>query len=263
MLLVDYYNVVTKYGPGDGQMQISRTSPVPLHHQLRELLEGQIREGVWTPEQMIPTESQLMAEYGVSRTTVRQALAVLVTEGLLNRQQGKGTFVAQPKIAESLESLVGFAEALQRRGLDPKITVLGIRREKATPQVQEELGLPAGSEVTLIERMVDVEGKPLFWGRSYLPLWIGVPRAEELREHTLFHWLETAGHGLQEAKQTMSARGATAEEAKVLSLKRGTPVLVIGRTIFGEGGRTVEYMQAIYRSDRFEYQIRLQRERRV
>lgn len=242
-------------------MRIDRDSRVPLYFQLKGVLEQQIRDGMWALHERIPTENELMNQYQVSRTTVRLALTALVNEGLLRRQQGKGTFVARSRIAQSLDSLAGFVEILEQQGLKPRIEVLAIGREEASPEVQRHLDLSVDSNVVVVERRVSVNGGPLFWSRTYLPADLGaVPRREELRTQTLFHWLETVGYKPAEAWQTMAARAATRQEAARLGLKQGAPVMVIGRTAYAAGGRPLEHSRAVYRSDRYEYQIRLHRE---
>lgn len=244
-------------------LAISRNSPVPLHRQLRDILEQQIRDGVWAPHQMIPTESELMERYGLSRTTVRQALAALVADGLLYRQQGKGTFVAPPRIAQPLDQLVGFAEILLQQGLEPDIHVLGVRQEPAPPEVAGHLDLAAGAPVVAVARRVDVDGEPLFWDRSYWPAHLGEPAPADLAGRPVLRWLEDRGLHLAEAALTLAARGATAEEAAILRLPRGSPVMAIDRTVYAAGGQPVLYSAVVYRSDRYQFQIRLERKVRA
>ncbi|MBI3966234.1 MAG: GntR family transcriptional regulator [Chloroflexi bacterium] len=242
--------------------QISRANPIPLHHQLRNLLERQIRNGVWAPHQMIPTENELVKQHEVSRITVRQALAALVAEGLLYRQQGKGTFVAPPKISEPLDSLFGFAEVLQKQGRLPAIHVLAIETQVASPEVCRNLLLPSGAEATYIERRVDVDGQPLFFDQSFLPAAFGLqPTRRELESQALLQWLEAAGHSIGDAVHSIAARVVSPEEAAVLQLGAGSPVLVARRVAYTDRGQTLVYSQAIYRSDRYEYRVKLKRAR--
>lgn len=241
-------------------MRINRDSGVPLHLQLKKILEAKVRGGAWAPDQMIPTENELMEQYRVSRTTVRQALASLAAEGLLRRQQGKGTFVAQTRIAHSLDSLAGFVEILQQQGLTPEIEVISVTRQEAPPEARRHLDLEEDRRVIAVERLVRVDGEPLFWSHSYLSTALTAAASrEKLRTTTLFRWLEEAGYKPNETWQSMSARRATSEEAAVLALKRGSPVMVIERTACVAEGQPVEHTRAVFRSDRYEYQLRLRR----
>lgn len=210
---------------------------------------------------MIPTENDLMERFGVSRTTVRQSLAALVTDGLLYRQQGKGTFVAPARIEQSLDRLVGFLEALLERGLTPEIQARTMLRESPQPEVAWALGLGDGERVWELARQVAVRGEPLFWDHSYLVERLGVaPSERDLQVRPLFQWLEASGVHLAKADLTMAARPATAEECGVLRLPAGSPVIVIHRTVYGEDGRPLLFSRVIYRADRYQYQIRLTRQ---
>src|SRR5205807_1250315 len=98
---------------------LERSNPVPLYYQLKEVLKQQIRAGHLAPHTAIPSEPELVMQYQVSRATVRQALAELVHEGLLYRQHGKGTFVSEPRIQQTLGELISFTETMRRRGKQP------------------------------------------------------------------------------------------------------------------------------------------------
>src|SRR5207237_9066590 len=98
---------------------LERTNPLPLYYQLKEVLKQQIRSGHLAPHTAIPSEPELVANYHVSRATVRQALAELVHEGLLYRQHGKGTFVCEPRVQQTVSILTSFTEEMKRRGKRP------------------------------------------------------------------------------------------------------------------------------------------------
>ncbi|HLH74381.1 MAG TPA: GntR family transcriptional regulator [Chloroflexota bacterium] len=239
---------------------ISRKNPVLLHHQLRDILRRQIRQGVWPPQSMIPTEQQLSESYGVSRLTVRQAIAGLVDEGLLYRHQGKGTFVASPKIAHPMDSVIGLIETLQLQGRDPRVHFLGAGREGASLEVARALRLSDLDQVYHLERQVDVGGEPLYWDHTYLPVTLGVQLdAETLRAQPLFQQLEDLGYRLGEVCHQMAARAATPEEATALRVEEGTSVLTIRRTVYTDEDEPILYSRTVFRNNRFEFQIRLQR----
>ena len=241
--------------------EISRSSTLPLHVQLQEVLRAQVLSGRWDPGHAIPSENELVAQYGVSRATVRQALAALVQDGLLYRRQGKGTFAARPKFGLPLDVLRGFAEELQLRGLAPVIQVLGILEAEAEPEAGRALRLTAPGRAVLVERVISVEGEPLLWDRTYLPKALDVPLSAEVLAHRpLFELIEASGHPIAEAEQTIEA-GLAGEYAATrhLWVEAEAPVLAVRRTTYGEDGAPLEHAVAVYRADRYRYRVSLQR----
>src|SRR5690349_19645318 len=115
--------------------------PTPLYDQLKEILRQEIAKGAYRPEEQLPSETQLVQRYNISRTTVRQALNDLVNEGILYRRQGKGTFVAPPKIEQELVRLTDFVEDMAQAGLNPSSKVISLTEEAASPEVAATLGL--------------------------------------------------------------------------------------------------------------------------
>lgn len=245
-------------------MRIDRNNPIPLHHQLREIVTRQIQEGTWAAHQAIATEAELMERYGVSRSTVRQALAALVADGLLYRQQGKGTFVAPARIAQALDRLTGFAEVLLNQGLHPQIQLLTVDWLPAGNEVAQELKIDAESQILFIERRIDVKGEPLFLDRSHLPTQVAeLLSLDHLASKPVLQWLEEGGFPLIAARLNMTARLATAEEASVLHLQDGAPILLVRRLVEGSDAAPVLYSSVICRADRYQVEIRLNRAARV
>ena len=103
---------------------INRQSKLPLYQQLYEVLRGNITRGEWKPGDLIPAESELIEQYGVSRITVRQVLDMLVQEGLIYRQRGRGSFVAHPTVEQVLQRLVSFTDDMRQRGFAPSTRIL-------------------------------------------------------------------------------------------------------------------------------------------
>ena len=103
---------------------INRQSKLPLYQQLYEMLRGNITRGEWKPGDLIPAESELIEQYGVSRITVRQVLDMLVQEGLIYRQRGRGSFVAHPTVEQVLQRLVSFTDDMRQRGFAPSTRTL-------------------------------------------------------------------------------------------------------------------------------------------
>ena len=127
--------------------------PTPLYQQLKERLRAEIARGAYTPGDQLPAEPELIRLYGVSRITVRQALSGLEVEGLIVRRHGKGTFVAERRIAHDLVRLTDFVEDMELAGLAPSSRVLRFAREATTHEVAEALNIPVGTEVVCVDRL--------------------------------------------------------------------------------------------------------------
>lgn len=152
-------------------------SRMPLYHQIESHLREVIRSGKWQAGEAIPPERLLIEQYGVSRITIRQALANLVAAGLLYRKHGRGTFVAGAKerpITESLANLTGHLEELQLRGLDPRVRVLALETRPMIAEVAEALQRSPGAEGWYLYRIVTVEQQPLMLSTVWLPCDLGV-----------------------------------------------------------------------------------------
>jgi GntR family transcriptional regulator len=234
--------------------------PVPLYHQLKEIIRGKIESGEWTPGQLIPTENELIRQYKVSRTTVREAVAALVNEGRLEKKQGKGTMVCHDKIEELLGRLTGFTEEMLNKGLAPGARLIRVEKIKAPEQVKEKLFRGDDREVIYIQRIRLADGKPISTEQTYWPLDIAqFFENEDLEKAAFYPILERNGVRLREADEIISASVATKKTAALLGISEGSPLLHIERLSYSVTGQPVEYCLNDYRSDSYEYRIRLQR----
>lgn len=243
-------------------MGINRREPVPLYYQLKEVLLSKIERGELNPNMPIPSEKQLMEAYGLSRTTVRQAISELVAEGYLHRQRGKGTFVSRPKVQHGLRKLTSFSEDMRSRGLQPGSHVLEMRSEVPPKRIATSLELKEGEQALKIVRLRLANGEPMGIQTSYVPLWTGIKIApEDLEgEGSLYALLETRFNILLgEADETLEATVANETEAQLLGVKKGSPLLLRERTTFSLDGKPIEFVKALYRADRYRYLVHLTR----
>jgi len=243
---------------------IDRNTPLPYYFQMKELLVEEVESGRWQPNQQIPSESELCEHFGVSRTVVRQAISNLVQDGLLYREKGRGTFVAKPKIMESLaQNLSGFYEDMVARGLKPVTKVLEQTKVEANRKVAENLGLSRGAPVIKVDRLRFVNGEPLVWVITYLPYEICPPLLEEdLNLQSLYALLEEK-YGLQivRGRRTLEAVAANEYEAHVLEVNVGAPLMLLNSVSYLADGRPVEYFHALHRGDRSKFEVALVRVR--
>jgi GntR family transcriptional regulator len=234
------------------RQEIDRRSPLPLYAQLRKGLEARLAGGEWRAGDRIPSEPELCKEYGVSRPVVRQALQELASEGVFVRRKGLGTFVAEPKVVSRslVHSLVGFYQDMERMGLTTETRVLGQALEPAGEKVGARLKIDVLTPVVKISRLRSVGGHPVVLVSSYLPyaLCPGLIQAD-LRHQSLYAYLEQEyslriGGGQREIEAVL----ATDEEARLLEVERGAPLLRLESVSFLEDGRPMEYFNGVFLS---------------
>jgi GntR family transcriptional regulator len=238
---------------------------IPLYYQLENLLREKIMSGAVAAGARLPTESELVRQYGVGRITVRQALAALAEDGLIERRQGRGTFVAERKIKrrafEGRVDLTGSLDQIITSGSDAHVEVIEMNRIEADPQEAEILGLAPGETIYRIKRLGMREDKPYNLALSYLPVEIGEKlTGEDLSLGSFLQLLEMKlGLRLKSANQRITAALADPYIAKLLDARVGAPLLSIERTVYGDDGRPVEFAHTLYRADLYAYVVHLAR----
>lgn len=226
----------------------------------RSLKHVQVREYVRSlvtgspPGSPAPSERELVQRFGVARMTVRQAMDALVVEGLLERIPGRGTFVARPRRAASL--ITGYTEEMARRGMLGESQTLMARREQAGPGVARALGITEGDAVIHWRRLRRADGVPMCLEDAYLNevllpgfLQTGMPTS-------LYEALEARGLRPSWAEDSINADSSNAEEADLLEVESGAPVLRHSRRAIS-GDKVVEVSRTVYRADRFTLWLQL------
>ncbi|HZS76738.1 MAG TPA: GntR family transcriptional regulator [Ktedonobacteraceae bacterium] len=235
--------------------------PVPLYHQLKEVLRNEIERGVYKPGDRLPSEPELMREYGVSRITVRQALDELEAEELILRRHGKGTYVAERRIEQELVRLTDFMEDMQQAGQNPSSRVLVCVHEQATPAVVRALHLKEGTEVVRVDRLRLANGRPIAFDTTWLPLRFGeLLTGMNLAEETIYHILETR-YSIPVISGAFSITATTADkrQADLLDISPGAALLLIQRISYTTGDEPVYVQDRYYRPDRVQYRVMLRR----
>ncbi len=235
---------------------------VPKYTQLAAILRKKIEDGEWAPRAVIPSERQLEMLYDVSRTTTREAVDLLVRQGYLYREHGRGTFVSPPKLQKGLMELTSFSEDLLKRGIQPGQIIRSISRVVPPPSILQKLELPAGAEVTRLERVRLGNEVPIGLQTSYLVLGEGqtLTREEMEAAGSLYNLLQEKFHIIPSAAdETLEVTLATPEEAALLQIEAGAPLLLSERVLFSQDRRPVEFVKILYRGDRYRYYVRLTR----
>lgn len=150
-------------------LNIHPDSPLPLYYQLQQAIKREIEEGRWRPGDMITSERELMRVANVSRATVRQAIAALISEGLLVREHGRGTFVTRPHFEQQLNTVYSFSEQIKAFGLKLNDRILQRTVLPAPPDIAGKLGIVANEPVIHLQRLRLVDGVPLMINSSYIP----------------------------------------------------------------------------------------------
>jgi GntR family transcriptional regulator len=231
---------------------------IPKYYRLKKHLV-ELTEAL-APGSPLPPERALAEKYGTSRTTVRQALAELVIEGRLQRIQGKGTFVAKPKVAQELQ-LVSYTEDMRHHGLRPETRILDIGYVTADERFANLLRIRPGGRALRIHRLRLADGEPMSIDTSLLPARRFPGLRKELPRHrSLYETLATAYDvHLAEAEETIETVLATPEDAGLLGVDVGLPLLLLSRHAFDTAGEPVEWAQSLYRGDRYKFITRLRR----
>jgi len=238
------------------EVPVDRSSPVPLYFQVATRLQQLIENGEMPVGSRLENEVELAERLGVSRPTMRRAIAYLVERGMLVRKRGVGTQIVHPKVRRPVE-LTSLYDDLAKSGQSPRTEVRLLEVRRAPDHVAEALGMPTGLDVTWIERLRHAGGEPLAIMHNAVPLDLLPLRAEDLAERGLYEMLRAAGYVPRMASQTVGAKTATAAEARLLGDSRGAPMLTMTRTAWDAGGRAVEYGSHVYRASRYSFELTL------
>ena len=236
---------------------IDRNSPVPLYYQVKQSLLEKLEDGTWKPGDLVPSEQELQEVYGVSRITVRQALSELTHEGRFERHRGQGTFVANKQLVHNPSTRVSITELMREQGIEP---VWQIRqRDLVTPHpnIAEALGVRSNSKVYFVDFLLSANREPIGRHLTYLTKPVAeAGKVASLSDLELGEFFRTLPNreGIQ-VNRAIQAVPASSEEAKLLKVKTGFPILSIEVTYTDANGNSIEHLRANYRGDRFQFQL--------
>jgi GntR family transcriptional regulator len=246
---------------------LERNGTIPLVYQLGEAIRDKIVRGEYSLGQTIPTEEQLQKFYGVSRTTVRLALAKLVNEGYIRRQQGKGTYVnpqglvtkGKPKpLARDMFGIKNTTQIIQSAGMKVRTDVLHFARELPTENVAEKLGINEKDPVLHFERIRYADDRPLVLEKSWIPAAQCPDLNREDIKGSLFSVLfQRYHHHIAAAHESLRAILASELDARILDLQIGEPVMLVHGVTYLDDGRAIEVVESHFRADSIEFIIEL------
>jgi GntR family transcriptional regulator len=250
---------------------IDPTSDRPVFRQIADWLRSQITSGQLGPGAQLPSESELVGLFATTRTTARQGLGVLKSEGLIVSEHGRGAFVRRPPTVRRLahdrfarrhrkQGKAAFAAEAEAGGFQADVEVLRVGRDKAAPEIARRLGLRSGAAVLVRHRRYLADGQPVELATSYIP-WAYAAGTAMVQNNTgpggIYARLEESGHRLGRFTEEVTARMPTPEETRALRLDVGVPVIALVRTAIDDSGTAVEVCDTVMAADRFvlEYEL--------
>ena len=218
----------------------------PRYHEIEQSLRARIAE--LEPHAPLPSDAQLCEEFGVSRMTARGAVQRLVHDGLVYRVPGRGTFVAPERANRTASHILSFSDEMRRRGRTPSSQVVERRRRVASADERERL---RADEVVVLRRVRLADGEPVAFETAVFPAKVAPVLDAQAEGASLFATLADAGLVPTAGRASLAAEAATAEDARLLGVKRGAPLLVERRLIHDQAGAPLEWTESRYAGARY------------
>ncbi len=241
--------------------KLDKTIPIPLYFQLKSLLLEEIKKNEYPVDSLIPTEKEISEMFGISRTTVRQAITELVQAGWLYRIKSKGTFVARVKIKQDfIKRLEPFNEQIERTGRKPSTTLLAFDTVPMTEQVAAVFGVEPGTKAIYLHRRRCADGDPIVTVETYLPLdSCAFILTHDMKTESMYNVLATQEKTrICRVNRILEAVAANSRDVERLDMVRGKPIQLFKTIGYNNLNEPIEYSIARYRGDRNKFEIDLQ-----
>ncbi|WP_173915493.1 GntR family transcriptional regulator [Halobacillus sp. Marseille-Q1614] len=233
---------------------IDKKSPLPMYYQIEEDIKRRISTEEYSPSDMIPSERELSETYQVSRMTVRQAVTNMVNEGVLYREKGRGTFVADKKIEQPLQGLTSFTEDMKARGMTASSKLLVFEKISASPEIARKLGINQDDSIFQIQRIRYADGKPMAIENSFLPESLLPGLDEQIVQGSIYEYVEeTLKQPIGKASQIIEATIADKSQSVLLEMTPDSAILHIERNSYLADGTPFEVVKSSYRADRYKF----------
>lgn len=228
---------------------------VPAYIRIHDAIKKEIDGGVWEIGQRLPSERDLADDYEVSRMTLRQAITLLVEEGILERRVGSGTYVASHRVQEKMRGTTSFTEIVRSQGKTPSSQLISYQRKTANETEIQQLQLKATDTVVRMERVRFADNVPLVFEVASIPeKLIQSFNQEDITEH-FFQTLTDNGYEIGKSQQTIYAKNASERVANYLKVSKNHAVLALTQVSYFTDGRPFEYVHSQYVGDRFEFYL--------
>ncbi len=238
-------------------MKLNNASLKPLYIQLMEVIKEDVNRGVYKVGQQLPPEGELCEMYGVSRITTRRAITELVEAGILQRQQGKGTFVTASKLKRELIAVNGFSEFLTQTGKMPQPRIISTTILEVDEAIAAPLQIPPGTSTLQLKRLHYVNDAPLVWETVYYPLTRFPDLEKHIAESISTYQVLKKYYDIQPASnlKTLNVIMATQEEAQLLRCSIGSPLYQIDKVAYDEQGTPFHSSSSLIPTDRVTFTI--------
>jgi GntR family transcriptional regulator len=241
---------------------IDKNIGIPYYYQLKKYIIGEIESGNWKPGEQVLPEIKICELFDISRTVVRQTFQELENEGYLIKKKAKGTYISDPKINENIvQSLMGFYEDMTARGFKVKNDILFQGKAQATEKIVKALNLETGEEVVVIRRLRKINDEPIVLDKTHIPYKM-CPNLlkEDFSNKSLYTHIESSYNlKIDRGRRYIEAVNASTEEANLLNIKKGAPLLYIESIGYLKDGTPLEYYNALHRGDRIRLVTELKR----
>jgi GntR family transcriptional regulator len=229
---------------------------LPRYQQIIDYYRSLIESGKLVEGFKMPTEEEMCNQFNVSRITIRRALDGLMQDGYIFKQQGKGSFVTTKRTDIQLNHLQGFNEEMRALGYEPSSKLISMEIVNPTEAIANALGINVTQKIYFIIRLRCADGMPMAIERVHLPFYRfpGIEH-EDLTKSLYETFKQKYGCELTKAEQFIKAGSASDEDAELLDIKPGKPVLLISRSTFERSGKPFEYVQSTYRGDKYQFNV--------
>ena len=236
---------------------LNRNIAEPLYVQVHNILLDRINSEVCRANERIPSESELCAEFGISRMTLRSVITELVRDGRLYRIQGKGTFVAEPKLSANTGAYIGIREQLEQQGYEVRTTLLGVENALPSVTVAKILGLGSDERVYIVRRLRYVKNEPFSLNTSFIPekYTQRLEKQDFCNEQLCNILAQNYGLVRKTVKETLESVLATNEESSMLNIRKGYPLLLLCDRIYDAENRLFEFSKVVFRGDKIQINL--------
>ncbi len=237
--------------------QIRKDVPLALYYQLKEELRRKIMSNEWKDGARLPSEKEMCTTFGVSRATVRRAVADLETDGYLEKKQGRGTFVKKRSVTQKLHKFYTFREELKKLGIKETSKLVTFRRIVPEVSIREALRLKEGEEVFWVKRVRYMDNEAYTVENSYIPVEFAPEMTDELiRTNGLYKTLQLFQVFPERAIESFSAVSLKENDSQLLGVEAGEAAIYLTRITYS-GINIIEYCQSVVRGDVFQYTVEL------
>ena len=238
--------------------KLDKGTPVPLYFQLKSIILENIKNGNLKPGDSLPTENAFTSAYGISRSTVRQALSELAAEGWVDRQTSKGTFITVPQVDENyIRSFEPFYRQISKRNQTPRTELVSINVIPATDELKTKLSLKDGEKIISMFRKRFADEEPMLTIQNYMPYSLcAFVLGTDFTANSLYELLMTHEETrILKTKTVVSADCATVDDVKLLGVRINSPILCIHNTAYNSNGIILDYAFSRYRGDKNKFEI--------